>query len=81
MNRRLFLALTGLAAAGAAPTLQPDLADAFQSSGWAPDGAPALGRVGVLTPEFDPVPESEMEAMAPVGLSIRANLRDQLTKC
>lgn len=72
MNRRHFLALTGLAAAGP-PALQPDSADAAQSSRWAPDGAPALGRVGVLTPEFDPVPESEMEALAPEGVSIHGS--------
>jgi len=39
-----------------------------------------LGRVGVLTPEFDPVPESEMSAMAPQGVSIHASrVRRNLT--
>jgi len=66
------LALTGFAAAGAT-SIQPGSADAVPASRWAPDGAPALGRVGVLTPEFDPVPESEIEAMAPEGLSIHGS--------
>jgi maleate isomerase len=32
----------------------------------------SLARIGVLTPDFDPVPESEMWAMAPHGVSIHA---------
>jgi maleate isomerase len=37
---------------------------------WRPDGAGWLARVGVLTPHFDPVPETEFRAMAPEGVSI-----------
>ncbi len=40
---------------------------------WQSDGAGSLARIGVLTPDFDPVPESEMWAMAPPGVSIHAS--------
>jgi hypothetical protein len=40
---------------------------------WQSDGAGALARIGVLTPHFDPVPESELWAMAPPGVSIHAS--------
>jgi maleate isomerase len=40
---------------------------------WQSDGAGSLGRIGVVTPDFDPVPESEMWAMAPRGISIHAS--------
>jgi maleate isomerase len=40
---------------------------------WQSDGAGSIGRIGVLTPDFDPVPESEMWAMAPPGISIHAS--------
>jgi maleate isomerase len=43
-----------------------------QGSQWQPDGVGSLARIGVLTPDFDPVPESEMWAMAPRGVSIHA---------
>lgn len=39
-------------------------------SPWEPDGSGFVARLGVLTPDFDPVPESEMSAMAPLGISI-----------
>jgi len=39
---------------------------------WQPDGAGWRARVGVLTPPFDPVPETEFRAMAPEGVSIHA---------
>lgn len=39
---------------------------------WQPDGAGWRARIGVLTPHSDPVPESELQAMAPVGVSIHA---------
>lgn len=39
---------------------------------WRADGVGSLGRFGVLTPDFDPVPESEMWAMAPQGISFHA---------
>src|SRR6266545_3480562 len=40
---------------------------------WQLDGSGSIGRVGVLTPDFDPVPESEMWAMTPRGVSIHAS--------
>jgi maleate isomerase len=40
---------------------------------WLPDGLGSVGRIGVLTPDFDPVPESEMWAMAPQGVSVHAS--------
>ncbi len=40
---------------------------------WQPDGTGSLARMGVLTPAFDPVPESEAWAMAPQGVSIHAS--------
>ena len=47
--------------------------DSHFISHWQPDGAGSLARVGVLTPDSDPVPESEMWAMAPPGVSIHAS--------
>jgi maleate isomerase len=40
---------------------------------WQSDGAGSRARIGVLTPHFDPVPESELWAMAPPGVSIHAS--------
>ena len=37
---------------------------------WQPDGNAPLAKIGVLTPHVDHVPESEMQAMAPAGVSI-----------
>jgi maleate isomerase len=39
---------------------------------WQPDGAGWRARVGALTPHLDPVPETELRAMAPQGVSIHA---------
>lgn len=39
---------------------------------WQPDGAGRRARIGVLTPHLDPVPESEMTALAPEGVSVHA---------
>src|SRR4051812_48113616 len=71
MDRRRFLARSTLAVAAAAE-LQLS-ARASQSRHWQADGAGVLARIGVLTPDFDPVPESEMSAMAPKGVSIHAS--------
>jgi maleate isomerase len=62
MKRRDFITLAGVGAIGAPA----------QSSPWRPDGVGSLARIGVLTPHFDPVPESEMWAMAPSGVSVHA---------
>ncbi len=39
---------------------------------WQPDGAGSLAKIGVLTPHLDPVPETELQTMAPPGVSIHA---------
>jgi maleate isomerase len=49
--------------------VQPRTAEA-QGSLWPPDGAGWRARIGVLTPHFDGVPESECWTMAPPGVSI-----------
>lgn len=72
MKRRQFITLAGTAAIGTA-TLPSHSLPATQRSRWQPDGAGSLARIGVLTPDFDPVPESEMWAMAPQGVSFHAS--------
>ncbi len=42
-------------------------------SHWRPDGLGALVRLGVLTPDSDPVPESELWAMSPAGVSVHVS--------
>ncbi len=70
MNRRDFITRIGLAAAGGSRlSLQSDGAQGVR---WQRDGAPTVARLGVLTPDFDPTPESEMWAMAPAGVSIHS---------
>lgn len=39
---------------------------------WMPDGAGRRAKIGILTPHLDAVPESEFQAMAPVGVSLHA---------
>ena len=39
---------------------------------WQPDGVGTLAKIGVLTPHLDPVPETELQVMAPKGVSIHA---------
>jgi maleate isomerase len=39
---------------------------------WWPDGSSDVARIGILTPHLDPVPETELQAMAPAGVSIHA---------
>lgn len=39
---------------------------------WYPDGTGTRGKFGVLTPHLDPVPETELQTMAPQGVSIHA---------
>jgi maleate isomerase len=69
MDRRRFLALSGLVTIGAAPG--PPTIEARPT--WKRDGAGLRARIGVLTPDFDPVPESELSALAPPGVSIHAS--------
>jgi len=72
MQRRQFISLAGMTAIATQRFASAKLAESERST-WQPDGAGSLARVGVLTPDFDPVPESEMWAMAPHGVSIHAS--------
>jgi len=72
MKRRQFIALAAVATLGS-PTLPPHALAATQRAHWRPDGAGSGARIGVLTPDFDPVPESEMWTMTPLGVSIHAS--------
>ena len=72
MQRRQFITLAGVAAIATQRLASAKLAGSKPSS-WQPDGSGSLARIGVLTPDFDPVPESEMWAMAPRGVSIHAS--------
>lgn len=67
MQRRQF-ATTVLSSAAASFPLARSINS--QADDWPADGAGNVGRFGVLTPDFDPVPESELWAMAPRGVSI-----------
>jgi maleate isomerase len=71
MQRRRFITL-GAAAAIATPLLRSAPSKAAQRPDWQPDGVGAVARIGVLTPDFDPVPETETAAMAPRGVSVHA---------
>ena len=39
---------------------------------WLPDGTSTVARIGLLTPHLDPVPETELQVMAPTGVTIHA---------
>ncbi len=71
MKRRHFLRVTAVGAAAEMLPYRSSPAAASQQ-GWRPDGVGSIARIGVLTPAFDPVPESEAWAMAPPGVSIHA---------
>lgn len=71
MQRRQFLIAAGFGVAGASIARSQRMQ--AQDVRWAPDGAATIARFGVLTPAFDPVPETEMWAMVPRGVSIHAS--------
>ena len=71
MERRQFLRVTAVGVT-AELLAHPPLSAADSAQGWRPDGVGSIARIGVLTPAFDPVPESEAWAMAPEGVSIHA---------
>src|SRR5262245_56637347 len=71
MNRRRFLALAGLTAIGT-PVLT-STSESIEETNWHRDVTGSVARIGVLTPDFDPVPESELWAMAPLGISLHAS--------
>jgi len=71
MKRREFVGMTAVAAAaGLLGCNSPPATAPLQD--WRPDGVGSIARIGVLTPAFDPVPESEAWSMAPRGVSIHA---------
>jgi maleate isomerase len=67
MNRRQFLGTPVAAALGTPAWLSQT------GRPWEPDGVASLARIGVLTPDDDPVPESEIRAMAPDGVSVHTS--------
>src|SRR5262249_29125704 len=71
MERRQFLGATA-AGVGAELLARPSSPAAAPLQDWRPDGVGSIARIGLLTPAFDPVPESEAWAMAPKGVSIHA---------
>jgi maleate isomerase len=74
MNRRQFVAATTVAATVAVAFAPPALSESNEGQArWEADGVGSLARIGVLTPDDDPVPESEMRTMAPAGVSIHAS--------
>src|SRR5438128_2321698 len=72
MNRRKFLATLTV---GTGSVLSPSILTGLPSKDteWPRDGCGSRGRIGVLTPDFDGVPESEMWTLAPRGISIHAS--------
>ena len=72
MNRRTLLRSAALSAF-AAPLLPKRHVSTQQSARWQSDGVGSRARLGVLTPDFDPVPESEIAAMAPPGISVHSS--------
>ena len=72
MKRRQFITLAGTGAIGTPAFFSCPL-PAAQRSRWQPDGVGSLARIGVLTPDDDPVPESEMRVLAPDGVSIHTS--------
>jgi maleate isomerase len=72
MKRRQFVRLASFTATGGLiASVSPGLA--APDVPLQPDGVGSLARMGLLTPAFDPVPESEAWAMAPQGVSIHVS--------
>jgi len=72
MKRRRFVTLAGVAGM-VSPTLPSRPLPPTKPSRWQPDGVASIARIGVLTPDDDPVPESELGIMAPQGVSVHAS--------
>jgi maleate isomerase len=68
MQRRDFLSLSALGPVGA--TLAWSTVPQSGEPVWEYDGVATVARLAVLTPDFDPVPESELWTMAPRGVSL-----------
>ena len=71
MKRRKFLGVTAIGV-GAELLARRSSPAAAARQHWRPDGVGSIARIGILTPAFDPVPESEAWAMAPKGISVHA---------
>ena len=69
MRRRDFFAAT---VGSAAASIASPVSTIAQFDPGPDDGVGTIARFGVLTPDFDPVPESELWAMAPRGISFHA---------
>ena len=65
MKRREFVSVAALAAIGT-PLVRSTELTGTEHAEWQPDGVGSLARIGVLTPDDDPVPESKMR-WPPVG--------------
>ena len=72
MKRRDFFVLGGAGLFSATRVERPGNS-VSDPTDWQPDGLGSLGRIAILTPDFDPVPESEIRAMAPGGISIHSS--------
>src|ERR1041385_781925 len=72
MERRKFMTLAGVAGM-VTPALPSRPLPHAKPSRWQPDGVASIARIGVLTPDDDPVPESEIEIMARRGVSVHAS--------
>jgi len=68
VDRRDFLASAALGSISAPFVRRPTPLE--QDAPWQYDGRGTIARLGVVTPDFDPVPESELWAMAPRGVSV-----------
>lgn len=72
MKRRHFIVASGFGALAArAPDFQTS---ASNKPRWQPDGAGRLTTIGVLTPQGDARPESEIKAMAPDGVAVHSSI-------
>lgn len=79
MHRRDFLNKVSVASASVLATSCLDLTADLAGNLWHRDGSGWRARIGVITPDNDPVPESEFWTLAPEGVSVhaaRAPLRD-----
>ena len=72
MNRRTLLR-SAVLSAFVTPHLPERRVSTQQGARWQSDGVGSRARLGVLTPDFDPVPESEIAAMAPPGISVHTS--------
>ena len=72
MNRRNFLTALTLGSETLLSLPASTKIAGADRNAWQPDGSGWRARIGVLTPHFDPVPESEFWTMAPEGVSVHA---------